>query len=569
MERIILLQAVGSTFVNRMMSQALLLSNQLKYCLITSTLTFKYSSDSSKRKGLVPAIGGLQHIRANSSLTSIQDFDLPPSPIIPMANPPTFPPFVRTYETDAESLKPSVIEDLISVEREWHISPNEPELKHDPSLLGAEQPSSSKSRSHADILTLLKTTTHAIRSVRNYQVSLPDENLEVTRAREQQFRPTSLATNKPVSKRLVSQPNDPNDPQTLIRRTALEVLTVLRALEESSRIPLSDDVYDAQSDHGSSHGGSQGRVASPESDENEQHTDPSFGFSVVEVQGRRDSVMVWEDDEVDFNQMTEEERRERWDERVLAGGWLYKQDVGWGDVEKERDVVGRYLDYVDKILFGGPKGDQRGWVREMHSILEKEKKEREGRTKGRRVSSSPGGSERQRESSGPRRHSAMGFMDTSPSFTFSDEPVDMDSVREEDEEFEDDEDDAGSTVSDSELPDWAKRTTFPNPSSPSHPSLARVHALLVSLLPATLLPTLPRTADDRSEFLQSLTTGQLLCVAYNLGVRRSRKPWGYISKDSIHDIIALEEQAIAADGEGKGRKGWTFRRTDNLRLWAA
>lgn len=531
-------------------------------------LTLQYSSDSTKRKGLVPAIGGVQHIRANSSLTSIQDFDLPPSPIIPMANPQTFPPFVRMYETDAQNLKPSVIEDLISVERAWHISSNDPEPEHDPSLLGAE-PSSSKSRSHADILTILKTTTHAIRSVRNYQVSLPDENIEVNRAREQQFRPTSLATSKPAPKRLVSQPNDPTDPQTLIRRSALEVLTVLRALEESSRIPLSDDAYDVHSDHGSSHGGSQGRVGSPESDENDHHTDPSFAFSVVEVQGRRDSVLVWEDDEVDFNQMTEEERRERWDERVLAGGWLYKQDVGWDDVKKEREVVARYLDYVDKILFGGPKGDQRGWVREMNAILEKERKERDGRTKGRRVSSSPGGSERHREPSGSRRHSAMGFMDTSPSFTFSDEPAEMDSLREEDEESEGDEDDAGSTVSDSDLPDWAKRTTFPNPSSPSHPSLARAHALLVSLLPAALLSNLPRTADDRSEFLQSLTTGQLLCVAYNLGVRRSRKPWGYISKDSIHDIIALEEQAIATDGEGKGRKGWTFRRTDNLRLWAA
>lgn len=483
-----------------------------------------------------------------------------------MPNQPAFPPYVKTYETDAQTLKPSVIEDLVSVERAWRLS-TEAEPEHDPSLL-APSASSSRSGPNVDILDLLKTTTHAIRSVRNYQVSLPDED-EVTTVREHQFRPKSLSANMSAPRRLVSQPNDPNDPQTLIRRTALEVLTALRTLEESSRVPLSDDAYDAQSDRGSSHGDSQGRVASPESDEHEHAHDSSFAFSVVEVKGRHNSVLVWEDDDVDFNQLTEEEKRERWDERVLAGGWLYKQDVKWDDVAKEREVVGRYLDYVDRILFGGPKGNERGWAREMSAIVEREKKDKDGRFKGRRASHSPGRIER-KDPGGPRRHSAMGLIDTSPSFTFSEEPQEMQSVREEDEEGEDEEaEDVGSTVSDSDLPDWAKRTTFPNPSSPSYPSLARAHALLVSLLPTTLLVSLPRTADDRSEFLQSLTTGQLLCVAYNVGVRRSRKPWGFISKDSIHDILALEEQAIAADGQGKGRKGWTFRRTDNLRLWAA
>lgn len=58
-------------------------------------------------------------------------------------------------------------------------------------------------------------------------------------------------------------------------------------------------------------------------------------------------------------------------------------------------------------------------------------------------------------------------------------------------------------------------------------------------------------------------------MAYNTCVRKSKKPWGYVSKDSIHDIIALEKaQAEVEGGEGTGKKGWTFRRTDNLRLWA-
>jgi hypothetical protein len=57
-----------------------------------------------------------------------------------------------------------------------------------------------------------------------------------------------------------------------------------------------------------------------------------------------------------------------------------------------------------------------------------------------------------------------------------------------------------------------------------------------------------------------------------------------VSKEGIHDIIALEKAAASAalaagasaggEGEEKGvvnnaskTTGWTFRRTDNLRLW--
>jgi hypothetical protein len=48
--------------------------------------------------------------------------------------------------------------------------------------------------------------------------------------------------------------------------------------------------------------------------------------------------------------------------------------------------------------------------------------------------------------------------------------------------------------------------------------------------------------------------------------------WGYINKDAIHDIATLEsrkEVHEGAENEKERRKGWTFRRIDNLRLWAA
>lgn len=66
-------------------------------------------------------------------------------------------------------------------------------------------------------------------------------------------------------------------------------------------------------------------------------------------------------------------------------------------------------------------------------------------------------------------------------------------------------------------------------------------------------------------------------MAYNAIVRRSRKQWGFIGVASIHDVIGLEERQKAEEAEGDGtgsvsvgaKTGWTFRRTENLRLWAA
>lgn len=102
----------------------------------------------------------------------------------------------------------------------------------------------------------------------------------------------------------------------------------------------------------------------------------------------------------------------------------------------------------------------------------------------------------------------------------------------------------------------------------SDASLAgRAHALLITLLPEDLRSLIP-LAPDKTTFFSALTSGQCLCAAYNTGVRRSRKPWGFISVESIHDIASLEQCPVGADGDEKTKVGWTFRRIDNLRLWA-
>jgi hypothetical protein len=48
------------------------------------------------------------------------------------------------------------------------------------------------------------------------------------------------------------------------------------------------------------------------------------------IGGRRESILVWDEEEDDLNVDEESERmpRERWDEwLVLGSGWLYKQDI--------------------------------------------------------------------------------------------------------------------------------------------------------------------------------------------------------------------------------------------------
>ncbi|KAG9312487.1 hypothetical protein JVU11DRAFT_6874 [Chiua virens] len=503
------------------------------------------SNASKKLNGqLVPAIGGLASLKtSNPSLGSIMDFELPPSPVVPEARQPAFPPYVKAYETDPEAFLPGVVEDLTTVTRAWGIH----------NTHGPSSPPTPSSRV-IDVLDILKTTTHTIRSVRNYVIALPDESAGTLRT---QYR-SKVAAGAPVSKRNVAQSKSQLDPLSLIRKSALEVLAALRELEERCRVPLSDEAYDAQSDRGSSqdqlpHSRGVSPLVMSDDELDIPHIDPDMSISFVHVQGRNESVPVWEDEnDLDTRNLSEEERekREHWDDRlVLGSGWLYKQDVRLADLGKEQDVVSRYVDLVDDVLFGGTKDDKRGWEREGERNA---KRSREGRGQNRRVSTGDVFAFRfPPEASHPGRRvvSTSGIQDSMRSMSLSEEPEDLETLSE-----------AGS-IDEDDLPDWAKRSPFDDD------PLGRAHALLITLLPENLRSLVPSTTD-KSALFSALTSGQCLCVAYNTGVRRSRKPWGFISVDSIHDIASLEQSGDGADGDEKGKVGWTFRRIDNLRLWA-
>ncbi|SJL06493.1 uncharacterized protein ARMOST_09832 [Armillaria ostoyae] len=508
----------------------------LQYYFTKTGIAAKKNNLGKSVKGLVPALGGKAHIRNNSSLGSLPELRLPPTPVIPDSHGPAFPPFVKTYETDPESLLPGVVEDLSAVASAWRIdNPLNSEL------LGGES---------FDVLGVLKTTTAAIRAVRNYVVSLPDESAGTIRA---QFRSKVLGP-KAIRLPSQSQSGSPPDPLTLIRRSALEVLTVLRELEEKSRLPLSDEAYDAQSDGANSRkgGGPPSRVASPSmgsdklpSEEDNLHVhevdlDTAVSFTLMQVQGRYESVPVWEDED-EQSDSEEDDQRDRWDEKLVVGsGWLYRQDIKWGELEKERKTVGLYLDVVDEVLFEGKKDDTRGWERKARKAAVRGNKRRvsAGDAEGRGFGLYP--------ISGGKRRVSTGILDV----RITEEPEDVEDIAEEPEDSMDDDD----------LPEWAKRHAFEGD------ELDRVHALLAALLPPSLQEALA-PSSPRSAFLDSLSSGQLLCSAYNVGVRKSKKPWGYVNKDGVHDILALERAEKESGDSETPKKGWTFRRTDNLRLW--
>jgi hypothetical protein len=354
---------------------------------------------------------------------------------------PAFPPYVKAFEIDPENLRPGLIDDLETVIHVWRLSENldaMPPSGPDQDTAGSGTDGNPKPSDNFDVLKALKITIHAIRSVRNYVVSLPSESSVITGNQRQHYRRQHL-NNLPVQKRHSSNPSSTSVALSRIRKAALGTLSVLRLLEESSRVPLSDDAYDAQSDHGS-----RSRVASPSNRSDSADGDRSFtsddnqpAFTLIRVQGRDEQVPVWEEPDDDFNQPQEEEKREGWEERlVLGSGWLYKQDIQLSSLMRERREVKTYLDVVDEVLFNGPGDGRRGWTRERDRSL-----------KNRRVSA---GEVDTRGVASPdvrplnRRVVSTSILNDS----LAEEAEELDAIEEE------------STVDDEDLPEWAKRSTF-------------------------------------------------------------------------------------------------------------
>lgn len=356
----------------------------------------------------------------------------------------------RTYSIDPDTIKPGVIDDLNALCAAWGVNELASSLTEGiSSPLDVPTPTAETSVTPKfDVLTVLKTTTQTVRSVRNYLLSLPDES--VTSIREE-YR--SKMTSMPAKKRGRSSDvhSNPSDPLALIRRCALDVLAVLRELEEAARIPLDDDAYDAGSD-----AGGHSRVASPSgmsadlSSESLTDPDASFAFSLVKVRGRAEHVPVWENEEEEFN-IEPHIEREGWDERlVLQSGWLYSQDLSLVDLEHERHILAHYADTVDEVLFGGRRAGKRGWEMERAKLARRERSEADLRRAARR--SSDGVVETPPRGRGGRKVVSAGIVDALKEMSVTEEPEDINSLGAVQEEVEVDEDD--------EIPEWAQTEVF-------------------------------------------------------------------------------------------------------------
>ncbi|KAH9016266.1 hypothetical protein EDB85DRAFT_1898221 [Lactarius pseudohatsudake] len=407
---------------------------------------------NAQRKGLVPAIESFSaHIKGNPLLSGLPELDIPLLPALPARSFPPFMPYVKTFEVSFKNLQPG-----------GHSGPFGRRTG------GAEQRLRRAAYSQGD----------------NARDPLCPESptLPPRRARPHTtpagFRSTSLSTSEPQKRRAFSG-TDRTDPLACIRRAALDVLTLLRELEKSARVPLS---YDAGSDR---------RV----------------GLSLRHA--------VWTKRRMSSTSTRSEWLpRERWDEWFMrSSGWPYKQDFKIEDIEKQRGGVAQYLD-IDEVLFRGSRTSGLGIRAGMCDA--------EGETRAIRD-------------------------------LVMEEPEELQILVEENGNENEGDGDETSGVVEDHLPRWSRWSTFPdNP-------LMRTYVLLVAFLLTSLLHHLPGS-QDRAEFLNPLSSGQSLCLAI-------------INTDSIHDIIALEAALTRSEVDGsqeeKGRKGWTFRRTDHLRLWGA
>jgi hypothetical protein len=576
-------------------------------------------------------------------------FDLPPSPMPPAPPSPgvsSVPVAPSPYIANPEVLKLGVIDDLDAVESAWHLGVS----PHARSRLSLSQddldPSSPSDAAHAhdfDVLHVLKITTRAIRSVRNYLLALPDDHptLHFGANLIEAFRHHSLSRRGISSRRLVSGSSTPRpstatpstilsspsvgvgaplpappDPSSIIRRAVLDVLSALRVLEERSRLPLSDEAYEAgtgllrvespisfalDKDAGASgsvisadeESDAAGSVTLVSASSPHPPRSPKPEIIPLKVQGREKAVPVWADREEDqWSDFDGDavEKQDPWDERlVLGGGWLYRRDVNLASVEKERSVVKRYLDLVDEVVFSNSipsTPGQRGWQR---ARLESAAKTRMGKSPRQSLAASDGSPTKHSESSHARKRlistTLLDAMSEISMLTVEPEPALQDEGR-------------GGTlnVPDDPLPDWARRSSYPND------PLRRLCSFIAAHLPPELLnflpsPTVstsspdpfissptptPGNADEfRERLLVALSDGQILCTAYNVAVRRSRNPWGYIHLENVHDLLGITKEPEEEQPEldmslgstqragAKAKSSWTFRRTENLRYWAA
>ncbi|KAL9931458.1 hypothetical protein V8E36_009623 [Tilletia maclaganii] len=324
------------------------------------------------------------------------------------------------------------------------------------------------------------------------------------------YEPSSTSPNSSPAK-----PKTLDDPLVVIRKSALDVLGMLRQLEERHRLPPDDPAYSSPGDGGSL----------PRRNSSAANLGPSIPPS---RKGSTDGAYTFfassQALQTDGSSAEEEDR-----DPDPTAGYLYRSGVRAEDLEDERAIVRNYVDTVDYVL----------------SVILSERRNTVGF--GRSRSRIGHGSEHGGSS---RSSSALGV---SHPFAASGVGISLDEASE---------DGLENICSDDEGNLGPRKVLQWNwPGRVAGGLKERLLILMEDLLPADLRPHLRSRGTDSDALLATLADGHLLGLTYNAALRRSRRPWGFLRAEDIH--------ALVGDASTTEASKWTFRKIDNLRNWAA
>ncbi|SNX82440.1 uncharacterized protein MEPE_01146 [Melanopsichium pennsylvanicum] len=514
------------------------------------------------------------HVRATSKRIAEEDEEpdlaLPPSPKAGTYSRPKYLDLARPLEADTHALQMLLVSDLRKLSQAWGLSTwitSDPSASFLSKLL-AEVEAPSDSSDNVDLLSLIDITTKAIRSARSYILALPQRSkIPMTSPNEPNGRDRykrqssfsgvsrpgqigtpvltrtseilhhdltaedakgreSLLPGSSVKGRQSSSMRAPEDLENLsiLRKAALEMLSALKDMEQRNRV---ETLY-------------------VNNEEIDQDTSTLSGQLVLTSS---------DPDESSINSFAN---------ASSSAGYLYRSDLKLSELAAEREILQSYLKTVNTVLSVSATSTQDARrrsssesVSEVGSLAATE--------------AAPWTADR---TPCIRLHAAGGF----------------------------------------NSPDRAKSWTATGLTAAERVSLFMIdhcEACTVTDLNKERVDRMRDAKGDLERLLSLLYDGYLLCRALNETVRRSDKPWGYISSREMHDLEAEEaallhkeamrlreaEDADAlnfqtranrkevSEGGSTGseaeprvkqseedatfsRPGWTFRRTENLRVWA-
>ncbi|POW14411.1 hypothetical protein PSHT_07442 [Puccinia striiformis] len=588
----------------------------------------QFSSSAAKRDSVMAlgSIAHLQHYFVRNGLATKNRYDYQASTTTAQTKPATIPCWKSLPNlSDLESARrsngpigsslPILGSRQLAATRAPSVASNADEELHlpsssSPSLSAAGSgnlqlsiPHSTDLENEGFIINLISLTTHAVRSVQKFIITIPDPDIFSSTNIQTEDIPTWIILGSASSR--TSSPSRPDSPQLNANRRTSSTFDPFAIFKKRA-------VF-----------GPDSRISYTDGEE--------FGAAKL-------------------GQINEDEEEEGEGETALvlpSMGWEYRQDISLDHLRNEALIVKDWLECVDGILEGlkiitaGSNRHNRNRNRHIKKIKKKKSdlnllsptinkptktiKKKKSFTSS---SLSPEGTIKKEKNVFKKIMNSTKFQ-TSPTSTKSTKnkqqqqqivpaislEEEHDHLEEHDEgseeyqdEYQEHEDDDDDEYDDDEeedneecLPDWARNDRFislnniddqsPSSTKEEDLQLARLFNCLISHLPVDLLVHLvPPVGENGSKigFLDSLSDGTLLCIAYNIVLRKSQRPWGFIPVESIHNLavdqsvctglnnLEIDDDKTsstlgggAGAGGGPNKIGITFRRMENIKVWSA